>query len=320
MEKLSKEQIKPFNDQFIDQVLNGNVKEAEASAMAYTRNILREDSFAEKVITPIDIANDELDKAQDPEVIVKWCDREPDVAPAVTVPYGNTPDGFVFKGTRYPVFFARTMTPNFKKDISKLRTYDYDIRQILLEISTKDLGTEVDSRFMNKINAVIGALNTPNPLNGLGLPQYIQFPGLTRDNLAEAFKSITRLKVPFGPMQPDGGSSKGIMLMNTSTAQDFIKFGRDEAGGDLSQQMFENGVPCKTLNGVKAIYTIKNQLVPDGQIYAFSSEEFLGKYFRLQPLTAYMENKAWWLSFFQYLELGISIGNVKGACLWDFNG
>lgn len=70
MEKLAKDQIKPFNDQFINQVTNGNEKDAAISAQAYTRTILREDSFTEKVLTPIDIANDELDKAQDPEVIV----------------------------------------------------------------------------------------------------------------------------------------------------------------------------------------------------------------------------------------------------------
>lgn len=320
MEKLAKDQVKPFNDEFLNQIENGNAKQAAVSAMQYTRTILREDSFAEKVLTPIDISNDELDKAQDPEVIVKWNDREPDVAPAVTVPLSITPDGEVFSGTRYPSVFARILSPRFKKDIDKLRTYDYDIRQILLEISTKDMGTEVDTRFIGKVNAVIGAVNTANPLNGLGLPQYVQLPGLTRDNLAEAFKVMQRLQVPFGPMQPDGGESKGVMLMNTSTAQDFIKFGRDEAGGDLSQEMFVNGLPSKTLNGVKSIYTIKRSLVPDGQIYMFSSEEFLGKYYRLQPLTCFMESKAFFLEFFQYMNISISLGNVKGAALIDFNG
>lgn len=320
MEKLAKEQIKPFNDQFINQVENGNTKEAAVSAMQYTRTILREDSFTEKVLTPIDIANDDLDKAQDPEVIVKWNDREPDVAPAVTVSLSNTPDGFVFKGTRYPSYFARVLSPRFKKDIEKLRTYDYDIRQILLEISTKDMGTEVDTRFINKILAVIGGEGVANPLNGLGLPQYIQLPGLTRDNVAEANKVMTRLQVPWGPMQPDGGDSKGCWLMNTTTGQDFLKFGRDEAGGDLSQEMFVNGLPSKTVNGQKIIYTIKRNLVPDGQAYLFSSEDFLGKYYRLQPLTVFMESRAWWIEFFQYLNISISIGNVKGAALIDFNG
>ena len=86
MEKLAKEQIKPFNDTFLSQIESGNIKEAAASAMQYTRVVLREDSFTEKVLTPIDIANDELDKSENPELHVKWCDREPDQPAAPTSP------------------------------------------------------------------------------------------------------------------------------------------------------------------------------------------------------------------------------------------
>ena len=74
--------IKVFNDTFVDMLEGGQSKEAAVSALQYTRNKLRENSFAEKILTPIDIANDELDKNEDPEYHVKWCDREPDQPPA----------------------------------------------------------------------------------------------------------------------------------------------------------------------------------------------------------------------------------------------
>ena len=59
--------IKVFNDTFVDMLEGGHTKEAAVSALQYTRNKLRENSFTEKLITPIDISNDELDKAEDPE-------------------------------------------------------------------------------------------------------------------------------------------------------------------------------------------------------------------------------------------------------------
>ena len=59
-EKLASDQIPVFNDTFIDLVKSGNEKQAALSAQQYTRDKLREDSFAEKIWTPIDIANDEL--------------------------------------------------------------------------------------------------------------------------------------------------------------------------------------------------------------------------------------------------------------------
>lgn len=318
--KLAAAEIPVFNDAFIEMVKAGQTKEASVSAQSFTRNKLREESFAEKILTPIDIGNDELDKAENPELLVKWNDREPDQAPAVTIPLGIVPDMYQFKGDRYPSYFARIVSPLFSKDIDKLRSYDYDIRQILLENSTKDIATEIDTKFMEKVNSVVGSVNTSNlSLSGYDLPQWVEISGgITRENVAEAFKTIQRLRVPFGPTQPDGGESKGVMLMNNITAQEFVKMSRSEVGGDLAQEMFVNGLPSKTLLGVKPIYTLKSELVPDNTIYLFSSEEFFGKYYRLQPLTVFMETKAFFIQFFQYLNISLSIGNVRGVCRIDF--
>jgi hypothetical protein len=317
MEKIA--DINQFNDTFLDMIREGKTKEASVSAQRFTRVKLRENSFTEKIFTPLDISNDELDKAEDPEFLVKWCSREADTAPAVVVPYGTVPDGFIFKGTNYPVYFSRLTSPMYKKDIGQLRVYDYDIRALMLEISTKEIATTIDEIFLGKVDSVLGSLNTANPLNGLGLPQYVSLPGgITRDSLADAYKVITRLNVPFGPMQPDGGDSKGVLLANTTTAYDLVKFGRSEAGGNVSEDMFINGVIPEKVMGVPIITSIKRDLLPDGVVYLFSSENFGGKYLRLDPLTVYMEQKAYFLNFFQYMQLGISIGNVRFAAKIQF--
>jgi hypothetical protein len=321
--KLANAEVPVFNDSFVEMVKAGQTKEASVSAQAFTRNKLREESFAEKIITPQDISNDDLDKAENPELLVKWNDREPDQAPAVSIPLGIVPDMYQFKGDRYPSYFARLVSPLFSKDIDKLRSYDYDIRQILLENSTKDLATEVDSKFMAKVNSVLGTVNTANSLLAntpfSALPSYVSISGgITRENVAEAFKTIQRMRVPFGPTQPDGGESKGVMLMNNITAQEFVKMGRSEIGGDDAQEIWKTGMPNKTILGVKPIYTLKSELVPDNTIYLFSSEEFFGKYYRLQPLTVFMETKAFFIQFFQYMNISLSIGNVRGVCRIDF--
>lgn len=319
MEKIA--DLKVFNDTFVEMVKSGNEKQAAVSAQSFTRNKLREESFTEKILTPLDLGNDDLDKSEDPELLVKWNDREPDTAPAVAIPLGVVPDAVQFGGTRYPSYFTRIVSPKFNKDIDHLRGYDYDIRAIMLEISTKDIATTLDTRFIEHVNSVIGPVNGANPLNGLGLPQNVTISGgITRENVAEAFKVIKRLRVPFGPSQPDGGESKGVMLMNTVTADDFVKMSRSEVGGDLAQEMWINGLPSKTLLGVKPVYTIKHDLIPDGVIYLFSSEDFLGKYYRLTPLTVFMKSEAYFLEYFQYMNVSLALGNVKGVVKIDFNG
>lgn len=321
--KLAGNEVPGFNETFVEMVKAGQIKEASISAQAFTRNKLRESSFTEKILTPIDISNDELDKAENPEMHVKWNDREPDTAPAVIVPLGVTPEGSQFYGDRYPSYFTRVMSPMQSKEIDKLRGYDYDIRQMLLEIDTKNIATAIDTYFLNKIDAVVGTVNTSNlSISGWDLPQNVELSGgITRENLAESFKVIQRLKVPFGPTQEDGGESKGVMLMNNITAQELVKMGSSEIGfGDLAQQMFLDGKPAKTILGVKPIYTIKTDLVPDNVIYYFSSEEFLGKYYRLQPLTVWMKTEAFFIQWMQYMNISISIGNVRGVCKIKFVG
>lgn len=317
--KLAQHEVPGFNETFVDMIKAGELKQASVSANSFTRHILREDSFTEQIITPIDISNDELDKAEDPELLVKWNDREPDLAPATFVPLGTAPDGYEFFADRYPSYFSRVFSPMFHKEIDKLRGFQYDIRQIMLENSTKQIAAAIDSKFLAACDAVIGTVNTANSLNGMGLPQNVEISGgITRENIAEAFKVIQRLKVPFGPTQPDGGASKGCMLMNNVTAMEFVKMGPSEVGWDVGQDTWVNGAPTKSLCGVKPIYTLKRDLVPDNVIYLFSSEEFFGKYYRLQPLTTFMENKAYFLSFMQYMNISLAIGNVRGVCKITF--
>lgn len=306
-------EAKVYNDQFASQIEGGNVKEAAEASTGFVRMRLREESFAEKILTPQSISNDELDKAEDPEVLLKWFDREPDVTPAKSVPFGVAPDGFEFKGTRYPIYFRRIMTDRFRKDVDKLRGYDYDIRSVLFDLSTKEIATAVDNHFMDLVNSSIGTVNTANTLNGMGLPQNVTISGgITKDNLAEAFKVIQRLKVPFGPTQKDGGEKKGIILTNNTTAMDLLKFNALEVGNETVQTQWKDGLPNDSLLGVKPVYTIKSDLVKDGEVFLFTEESFLGKYMKLQDLTAYMKQDAFFLEFWQYMNVGMAIGNIRG--------
>lgn len=313
--KLAKEEIPAFNASFLDMVESGREKEASVSTQAFTRNVLRENSFAEQILTPIDITNEELHPAEDPELLVRWVDREPDVSPAASVPFGTVPNKFQYKGDRYPVYFHRILSDEYTKDIDKLRGYSYDIRSVMLNNSTKQIATRIDTYFLELLERSIGSLNTSNKaISGWDLPQNISITGgINRENFAEATNFIKRLRVPFGPTQTDGGENKGCMLLNNVTATEFLKFHRGEVGGDLAQDQWVNGLPSRDLLGVKPIYTIKHDLVPDGVVWFFSSEEFLGKFLRLQNLQVFIENKAFFVNWFQYLTLGIALGNVRGA-------
>ena len=66
-------------------------------------------------------------------------------------------------------------------------------------------------------------------------------------------------------------------LINNVTIRELMKFGRDEMGGDYSQEVFKNGWSATEFMGAEWIVTIKRDLVPDDTLFMFADEKFIGK-------------------------------------------
>ena len=304
-----------INAQILEHLDRGEVKKAQDAATDYTRTQIREESFAFKIIPPEKATDDMLDRALDERLQIIW-ELEPDSPGAKWVPLQTIPDGEYIVGSRYLIPFARVLTPKFEKDIDELRTYRQDLRKILTDNSIKDALAEIDSKFMDTCNAIVlDAAGQGQPHNKTGKVQWIELTDpLNRSSFAEAKKMLPR------------GNSNGkyrlrnyIALMNDVTAQDWLKLTRDQVGGDLSEEFFRNGLTTDTFLGVKAIFTIKDDLVPDNYVYFFAAPEFLGKCFYLTDWTMYMKKEAYFIEMFSYWLGGFAFGNIAGVALAKFN-
>jgi hypothetical protein len=284
------------------------VKEAQDAINDYTRMQMREDGFTRRVIPPVTITNDELDRQVDTDKPVKVVDKEPDSPAAISVPFATLPLNRYIRGPRYRVMFDRILTPKFVKDVDELRTWDMDIRQILSDNSIKDMLAEEDGKFILTINTILLGKGTIIPETGVA--QYVGIAGgVTRDTLAEAMKVMPRTPRRL---------NVATVLINHVTIWDVVKFGRDEIGGDLSQDLFRTGFTLRELMGVRFIVTIKRDLVPDNTIYMFAAPKFLGKFFVLEDTTMYIDRKAFMLEFFAYESIGCAIANVAAVARVDF--
>jgi hypothetical protein len=284
------------------------VKEAQDAINDYTRMQMREDGFTRRVIPPVTITNDELDRQVDTDKPVKVIDKEPDSPAAISVPFATLPLNRYIRGPRYRVMFDRILTPKFVKDVDELRTWDMDIRQILSDNSIKDMLAEEDGKFILTINTILLGKGTIIPETGVA--QYVGIAGgVTRDTLAEAMKVMPRTPRRL---------NVATVLINHVTIWDVVKFGRDEVGGDLSQDLFRTGFTLRELMGVRFIVTIKRDLVPDNTIYMFAAPKFLGKFFVLEDTTMYIDRKAFMLEFFAYESIGCAIANVAAVARVDF--
>jgi len=299
---------KQVNNAFLGMLENGMEKQASDAVNDYIRVKMREDGFHRRILPPVQITNDELDRQVDTDKPVKVVDKEPNSPAAISVPFATQPVNRYIRGPRFRVMFDRIMTPRFTKDIDELRTYDMDIRQILSDNSIKDMLAEEDGKFIAVCNLLLVAQGAVVPETASVQWQNIG-GGITRDTVAEAMKIL--------PSTPNHLNPSTILINNVSI-WDVVKWGRDEAGGDLSQDLLEKGFAEREIMGVRWIVTIKRDLVPDGSIFQYAEPKYLGKFYVLEDTTMYIDRKAFMLEFYAYESVGSCIANVAGVGRADF--
>jgi hypothetical protein len=282
------------------------IKQAADMVTDFTRVKIRESSFFEKLMPAIVIGNDELTPQLTNDKNVKLVEREPGSPAAITIPLGAQPVQYYIKGDRYPVYFDRIVTSKFTKDISELRSYGMDIRQVISDNAILDMDFEFDQKMLTAVQSIIGSEGSTVPETGVIQNLVIVDPaGITRSSLLEIKKILPQT---FAHLEV------ATILLNNITINDIAKFGRDEVGGDLSQTMFEDGFQQKKLFGVNWVVTNKVELVAANEFYGFASPEFIGKSFVLEETTMFVDKRAYNLEFFAYCERGATIGNAASVC------
>lgn len=286
----------------------GLEKQAVDAVNDFTRTKMREDGFYRRIMPPLPISNDELDRQVDTDKPVKVVDKEPDSPAAISIPFATLPQNLYIRGPRYRVMFDRIVTPRFTKDVDELRTWIMDIRQVLSDNAIKDMLAEEDGKFIRACNTAMVGAGLVVPTSGVVQHEVIS-GGITRDTLWDAMKIM--------PNTPSNLEVHTI-LINHITIKEICKFGRNEMGGDLSQDIMRNGWTQTEFMGKTWIITIKKGLVPTNTMYMFSDPKFIGKSYILEDTTMYIRREAFMLEFFAYETMGGSIGHTSGLARVDY--
>lgn len=311
----TQQEVQLLNETLFEQLETpGMQKQAIDAVNDFTRTKMREDGFYRRIMPPLTITNDELDRQVDTDKPVKVVDKEPDSPAAVSLPFATLPINFYIRGPRYRVMFDRIVSPRAVKDVDELRTYVIDIRQVLSDNMIKDMLAEEDGKFIAAFNAVLPTAGQANPASGV--VQYEEISGgITRETLVDALKVMPRTPSHF---------EVETVLVNNITIKELMKFGRDEMGGDFSQDIIKNGWAETNFMNVRWIVTIKrkdengNGLIPDDSMFMFASPKFIGKNYELEPTTMYIRREAYMLEYFAYQTSGGSFGHTNGLARVDF--
>ena len=181
-----------MNKEFFEKISSRNpelVKQAEDSVNDFTRFKMREDGFARRILPPVPLTNDEIDRVVETDNPCKIVDMEPDSPAALSIPFATNPKNLWIRGRRYRVTLSRIVTPRFTKDVDQLRTWIMDIRQVLSDNSIKDMLAEEDGKFIKSVNTCIVGAGVTVPTSGV--IQYEQIAGgITRDTMGDATKIL----------------------------------------------------------------------------------------------------------------------------------
>ena len=296
---------------------DGQLKEAASVGSNMIRRRIREDGFLRSIIPQEVVTNADLDRVQDNDRPVIIEDMEPLSPGAASISFGGAADTAFYYGNKFTVVFNPITTREYTKDINELRTYRMDLRQVITDNALKDVQTEEDGTFITMVDTIVGA--TPNRwgtsdanLGAAGINQNWTIDGgFTRDNCVEMLSVIENQNL-----------NNGIFLMNRRTMKNYLKFTRDQIGGDLSQDLFKQGAKALSsaeIWGTKHLFTLKRDLVPDNVVYLFTEPGFLGRNYELSPLTLYVSKQKDILKFSARETIGVSIANVAGVAKWTFN-
>jgi hypothetical protein len=103
------------------------------------------------------------------------------------------------------------------------------------------------------------------------------------------------------------------VLCNNTSIREMLKHGRDEVGGDMSQDFMKNGWKIVEYMGVQWLVTIKHGQVADDNLYLFAPSDYIGKNFVLEDTVMHLKKERVMIEMGAYKLMGGAIGNAASV-------
>ena len=285
-----------LNELFV-QKLDSEHEKVAAETAAFIRTKLREVSFARKVINPQYVTKADLQRSVQWDQLVKIVDIEPDSA-AMMINLRGNPDVRYVEGQRVEVQFFNVSSEEFQKTEEELLAYEMPVTEVIERNSIKDIQKIEDTAFMTVVNAAVALSGksvtyTPATAGTIEIGAFVKL-----FNSLEAISTTSPLKTD-------------LVLMNLADFNKFMALPATTIGSAVAGEQYINGFKYDTLLGKKLIVTNKGDLVPEKSIYAFASQEFLGKFYILNDTKFWVEKKRNLIKWSAYETIAEAIINTN---------
>ena len=288
----------------------GLIKNAALAVDEYFRTEIRENGIRRQITPPTTVTKEDLAYVEYTDFPVMIVEIVGQSAGAVRVSFETGPSNADIHGRKTRIEFNRIMTPKYSIDKIRLEGYKMPLLDILYDLMLKDIMDCEDKTAMDADDFVLGTIDADNW--ELGARRYVHAGPFGREAMVHMKKAMFKLP---------GHLQVSKYLMNYGTYCDFGVFGRDDVGGDMSQDMFVNGVTLSTVQGIKTIVTTKTEFVPDDKVYIYTDQEYYGGFYIKDDVSMVTdEQDDIWLSFFAHETIAESIINTAGIAAVEFGG
>lgn len=294
----------------------------------YIRDRLREASFVERVLPPATIDRSQCQVSTNHDSLVKIVELEPQ-SRAMVVNFRGEPQSRLIRGDRVEIPFFTIMSDMWQKAEQEFLAYSYPIGKVIEQNSVRDIAEVQDREFIIHCESAVQALQTEanggtataltaSALQGVSPPVESSVVKGEQARVAATDDAVVR------PIQkPDivaliklldrNRLESELILMTAPDWDDILQWTLEDQGDKVQSETVVNGWKYNLLMGKRYVRTIKTDILRPGNVYCFTSPDFLGRFYVLNNVKFYIDKVINMIKFVAWKDVGMSIVNIAAV-------
>lgn len=319
-----------FNAVFVQRLDDPGMTTKIAMATGgYIRDHLRENAWVRGIIEPQRATREDCQVSVNHDTLVKIVELEPK-SRAVSLTFRAQPDAEYIQGKRAELPFVTISSLIYQKTEQELMAYTMPITEIIENNIGTDLQEIEDREFtlfcesaVQAMQAEANGVTTPPVLNSTAL-QGVTPPrefSIIKGELArqEPTPSATVLSVQRRDLKnlfklfPNKRLRCKKFVITDQDFEDFLGWTQTDNGDKVQSETTVEGWKYETVLGRTFVRTIKSDILRPGNIYAFTDEQFLGRFYILNDVKFYIDKQANTISFQGWQDVGMLLANIASV-------
>jgi hypothetical protein len=293
----------------------------------YIRDRLRESSFVEKILPPENVDRSQCQVSPNHDSLVKIEFLEPK-SRAMVVTFRGTPRAQFIRGHKVEVPFITIMSDMFQKPEQEFLAYAFPIGKVIEQNAVKDLGEVQDREGLIHFEAAVQALQAEanggsvttlnaSAVQGGGVAEFSVVKGeLARVAATDdgVVRPIQRPDIVRLIKLLDGNRLESDMiLLSSQDWDDILQWTVEDQGDKIQSETVVNGWKYNLILGKKYTRSIKTDILRPGNVYCFTSPDFLGRFYVLNNVKFYIDKVINLVKFVAWKDVGMSVVNIASV-------